>query len=204
MNSLYTKYLLFALLLFICSNQLIAQDINNETPNKYFEDYLPIYPLKCGLWANSNGDIAYKDKGLAPPKENGELSEDIVDYFIQKTYDGNDSINDYEVELRNIVDTLSFQILGGWYFKDKNRVYLLNSMAYGGYWVVYNGADLDTFHILSDTAFACDKNYCFVVGRLIEVADPETFQVVPNNEHRLLSRDENHLYDFVDIVEEDE
>lgn len=187
------------------ANSLLAQEF--VFPN--FKAYPPFREMKCGLWINAVGDIAYKTIGCGIDEVNEETISDslkngeyILDYYITWCYYVRDTTtdymdeNDYMSELKNVVDTTSFKILSSSsFFVDKNHIYTYIFMACGGHICIDRSLDKKTFKIFkSNPDFACDKYNCFVLGRNIKGADPKTFR--PINKGQLYSRDKNHVYCF--------
>lgn len=105
------------------------------------------------------------------------------------------------------VDKESFVELGELHAKDKNGVYYLGANHYLNWnadwgprdWVVMEGADPETFIILSSNTnfIAKDKNSVYVMPEAIGYADPETFEVVTREVDLWPSyyyKDKNHTY----------
>jgi hypothetical protein len=139
-----------------------------------FEAHPPFRQLKCGLWINDAGDIAFKDICCSPDYEGiqfdslgnaAETDMEVVDCYLTWAYNRADSINQYVSALKTVVDTATFRILNGCFFKDKNHIYSFVPMACGG-------------HI--------SVNYD---------ADYKTFRAIPNEQNLDLARDKNHIYD---------
>ena len=162
---------------------------DENVPNKAFEDYPPIRLMKCGLWINAVGDIGYKTVRATE-------FFDSEDCWLIWTYNIADSIhnadNYYMSDLKNVVDTATFQMLNRFYFKDKNRFYHYVPMSSGGH-IGISHVDRKTFRVLENPDFALDKDDCYFMDRIIEGADPKTFRVIPNEDYHL-SRDKNHFY----------
>jgi hypothetical protein len=168
-----------------------------------FEGYPPLRQLQCGLWINSNGNIAFKEIGFGCElNDKDELIE--VDRYLTWTYNIHDTIpndiseDDFQLKfmpsLEDVVDTASFSILSRYFFMDKNFIYSYTPMACGGHIFVQHDLDKETFSVFKENPeYACDKNSCFVFDRPIEGADPETFRVIRNDEY-LISRDKNYFY----------
>jgi len=185
--------------------------IKNNKVVKIYEDTTPCQPFEadslrqmaCGLWINSEGDIFYKDKAMAPPDIYDEDSLVTVDYYIDRTYNGLDSINEYVTLLKNVIDTATFEFIGNFYFKDKNYVYILVSMVYGGHLVINHSADVETFRAMNSPFYACGKNECYFAGMTTEGADPETFRVIIDSDTPV-SRDKNNFYIWNEIMTEED
>lgn len=193
------------------NNRCFIQQIS-DNELKIVEDTIHFQPfvidkslrqMECGLWINSEGDISYKDKAMAAPDVFDEDSLVIVDYYIDRTYNALDSINEYVTLLKNVVDTATFEFVGNFYFKDKNYVYILNAMAYGGYLVINHSADVETFHVLESPLYACDKNECYFAGKTIDGADPETLRVIIDYDTPV-SRDKNNYYIWDKVMTEED
>ncbi|MCL2650594.1 MAG: DKNYY domain-containing protein, partial [Candidatus Azobacteroides sp.] len=190
-----------------------------------FEDYPPIRQMKCGLWINNIGDIAFKDYTGCEEEdyaENDTIKTDFlpklipVDRYLTWTYNIHDTIpdniseDDFELKfmpsLKNVVDTTSFKILSPYYFMDKNFIYSFTPMACGGHIFVQHGKDRESFRVFEvNPNFACNKNSCDVEGREIKNADPKTFQpILIHGEPTWYSRDRKYFYDFTEPMSDKE
>ncbi len=76
--------------------------------------------------------------------------------------------------LNTIVDTSSFEYLGGGFYMDKSNIYAHFIMADGGVLTILE-ADYDTFEVMGDE-YAKDKKQIYVTGGRIVDADYDTFQ----------------------------
>ncbi|MDH6354377.1 hypothetical protein M2132_000705 [Dysgonomonas sp. PH5-45] len=178
-----TKYLIiifigFTLFTIGCADGLLAQDFIFPR----FDTHPPFRKMKCGLWINAAGDIAYKTIGCGEGHEKEYLTADsssiivpeyeIIDYYVTWCYNVRDSVTDNMTEsdimseLKNVVDTTSLKILSPSFFIDKNYVYVYVDMVCGGHISVWRDIDRKTFKVFkSNPDFACDKHSCFVMGR---------------------------------------
>ena len=105
--------------------------------------------LKCGLWLNKNGDIAYKTQRVVC--SDGLMS--VEDYITRFGFNENSA-------LKEIIDTTTFIELGNTYYKDKKHIYHHYAMSGGGSFYIFEDADYQTFEILGD-CYAKDKNHIF-------------------------------------------
>ncbi len=103
--------------------------------------------LKCGLYINKEGEIA-----LQIPFNTG--SGRTVNYLDHVENPKNNG------RLKNLIDTLSFRLIGSTFYKDKNYIYHYYDMAYGGRFYIYDIADHKTFRVLGDH-YAKDKNHIY-------------------------------------------
>lgn len=158
--------------------------------------------LKCGLWMNDKGDIMFEDLAAVAPND-AEDATDFEFYYIYKIYNELDSANDYETNLRDIVDTLTFQSVGDYCFKDKNHVYIHHSMAYGGTLRIDYSIDSETFHKLGNGAYTRDKDQCFNFGKKLENADPKTFRILATGDMPI-GRDKNHFYAWDNVMTDED
>jgi hypothetical protein len=152
--------------------------------------------LKCGLYINSDGIIAF------PAIDNSyrmDTSADSKPLFIYLTTiygaDPYDSINGGQKEIRFVVDTSTFKILGTFYFKDKNHIYDFNPMVDGGTIGINTDIDKNSFQILESECYGKDNKHCFYRGRLIEGADLRTFKVLDTSYSFHIAYDKNDFYD---------
>ena len=126
--------------------------------------------LDCGLWQNKYGELGIKDTRCA-----GHEGTFCYTNYI-KTVDVviSDSLIK-EVQIKDFIDFSTFKDLDGFYYKDKNHVYCLFSMACGSNFFTID-ADACSFKLIGDY-YAKDKNhiYCERHG-ILEDADYKTFK----------------------------
>ena len=153
--------------------------------------------LGQNYWKNEN-KIYYRDKKI----ENADIKSFKVlneDYAKDKNnvYDGNESIG------RGIKDPETFEFLpngiiyGTLYGKDKYNVYYIkNKMlnCFDSYYSIYeiNGINKDKVEVLNDWFIKDDKNIYFK-GEILEGADYNTFELLPNGE----GKDKNRSYEYL-------
>ena len=150
--------------------------------------------LGKNYWKNDN-KIYYRDEKI----ENADIMSFKVlnkDYAKDKNnvYDGNESIG------RGIKDPKTFEFLpngiiyGTLYGKDKYNVYYIeNKMinCFDTYYSIYgvNGINKDKAEVLNEWFMKDDKNIYFG-GKILEGADYNTFEVLPNGN----GKDKNQSY----------
>ena len=150
--------------------------------------------LGKNYWKNDN-KIYYRDKKI----ENADIMSFKVlnkDYAKDKknVYDGNESIG------RGIKDPKTFEFLPNGiiydtlYGKDKYNVYYIeNKMinCFDTYYSIYgvNGINKDKAEVLNEWFMKDDKNIYFG-GKILEGADYNTFEVLPNGN----GKDKNQSY----------
>ena len=150
--------------------------------------------LGQNYWKNDN-KIYYRDEKI----ENADIMSFKVlnkDYAKDKNnvYDGNESIG------RGIKDPKTFEFLpngiiyGTLYGKDKYNVYYIeNKMinCFDTYYSIYgvNGINKDKAEVLNEWFMKDDKNIYFG-GKILEGADYNTFEVLPNGN----GKDKNQSY----------
>lgn len=154
--------------------------------------------LGKNYWKNDN-KIYYRDKKI----ENADIMSFKVlneDYAKDKNnvYDGNESIG------RGIKDPKTFEFLPNgiiydvWlYGKDKYNVYYIeNKMinCFNSYYFIYEvkGINKDKVEALNKWFIKDDKNIYFK-GKILEGADYNTFEVLPNGE----GKDKNRSYEYL-------
>ena len=153
--------------------------------------------LGQNYWKNEN-KIYYQDKKI----ENADIMSFKVlnaNYAKDKNnvYDGNESIG------RGIKDPKTFEFLpngiiyGTLYGKDKYNVYYMeNKMinCFDTYYSIYgvNGINKDKAEVLNDWFIKDDKNIYFK-GKILESADYNTFEVLPNGD----GKDKNRSYEYL-------
>lgn len=89
-------------------------------------------------------------------------------------------------------DPNTFEILGNWYIKDKNLVYTI-----GWDWCYHlvDCSDVKTFHVI-DKHYTKDKNHVYYNWRIIQSADPISFQSLGYS----FSRDSKWLYQYGKVL----
>ncbi len=97
--------------------------------------------------------------------------------------------------MNSVIDTSTFQIMGAYYFKDKNHIYDFSSMSDGGSININWNADVKTFRVLESGIHAKDKNYCYYRGRIIKGADLKTFKVLDTSYSFHTAYDKRNYYD---------
>ncbi len=153
--------------------------------------------LGQNYWKNDN-KIYYRDKKI----ENADIMSFKVlneDYAKDKNnvYDGNESIG------RGIKDPETFEFLpngiiyGTLYGKDKYNVYYIkNKMlnCFDSSYFIYEvkGINKDKVEVLNDWFIKDDKNIYFK-GEILESADYNTFEVLPNGD----GKDKNRSYEYL-------
>ena len=153
--------------------------------------------LGKNYWKNEN-KIYYRDKRI----ENADIMSFKVlneDYAKDKNnvYDGNESIG------RGIKDPKTFEFLQNGiinatlYGKDKYNVYYIeNKMikCFDTYYSIYgvNGINKDKVEVMNKWFIKDDKNIYFK-GEILEDADYNTFEVLPNGD----GKDKNRSYEYL-------
>ena len=111
-----------------------------------------------------------------------------------------------ELKLLRGIDGNTAVALDSFYLKDKNGVYVSNhDNACGTFNVSKLSADANTFAVLigndgqANTQYAKDKNSVFYQGKVIEGADPGSFQILSGYgvvvaDYNSYAKDKNHLY----------
>jgi hypothetical protein len=173
-----------------------AQESEKDSIFTLFEDCPPLRQMKCGLWINAIGDIALKDGAL--------LGKTFQDYYMTTIYDKLDTINNYTVEWKNVVDTASFKSVNRYCYVDKNYLYMVHP-DFTPYPYINHGIDLQSMKVFEEYPdFVCDKRNCFVRGERIEGADPKTFRPIFSGcQDYYFSRDKNAIYSFEDKLSDE-
>jgi len=152
-------------------------------------------PLKCGLYINREGVIGYRTTVSTRPT--GTTADSIPLYIYLTTVfdaDPSDSINGGQKEMRLVVDTSTLEMLGHFYFKDKNHVYDFNQTHDGGTIGINTVIDKNSFQILESEFYGKDNKHCFYWGRLIAGADVKTFRVLDTSYSHYIAWDKNNFY----------
>lgn len=119
--------------------------------------------LDCGLWINQNGLLALKTK-----RAKSDTSY-TVHYITRINW--NDS-----TLLSDVIDTNSFQHLGGAFFKDRNHVYCHYTNSDGGYLYQWKTSP-DSFEVLGD-CYAKDSFRIYYERGSMDSVDYTSFQTV--------------------------
>src|SRR5688572_3533693 len=150
--------------------------------------------LRCGLYQNANGVIAFKAVDNTYNTDTSRQSGPI-DVYIATIYNADpaDSLNGGLKEMQYVIDTSTFEILGWEYFKDKNHVYHFTPRHDGGSISVVDNADPKSFRVLASYLYAMDKNHCFYRSMIIKEADRKSF-VADTSLAEHFAYDKNHYY----------
>lgn len=170
-------------------------DINSFGQVK-FGDTSRFYELKCGLYINSEGIVGYQaiDNSNRMMDTTGSRKAHYIYLTTVWGADKSDTINGGQKEMRYVVDTTTFRLLG-LYGIDKNHVYDINPMLDGGTIGINQYADVKTFQLVGNDFFAKDKRHCYYRGRIIEGADLKSFKVLDTSYSHFIAFDKNNFYD---------
>lgn len=162
--------------------------------------------LKCGLWMNNQGVLAFRtiDRSHVIFDSTGKEKPYAIYLTTIWGADETDTINGGIKEVRYVVDTASFQIIGAFNFKDKNHIYDFNPMLDGGTVAINTDADLKTFRVLDDEFYAIDKKHCFYRGNIIEGADVHSFRILDTGNFNGIAFDKNDFYQWGDKMSEED
>lgn len=152
-------------------------------------------PLKCGLYMNREGVIGFRT--IVSTRPTGTPADTIPLYIFLTTVfnaDPSDSINGGQKEMRLVVDTSTLEMLGAFYFKDKNHLYDFNEMHDGGTIGINTDIDKNSFQILESEFYGKDNKHCFFGGSLIAGADVKTFKVLDTSYSPYIAYDKNNFY----------
>jgi DKNYY family len=131
-------------------------------------------PLRCGLYISDSLDIAYKSVEVF----HDSLSDEYIDRYITRVYNGEEEEDGGPVFMKRIVDTSSFTILNPYYFKDKNNIYCFTATSDGGMISTLPGIDLKSFRVnKQNEAFARDKKNIFRHGYILDKKEQAEFSV---------------------------
>ncbi|MDF2193478.1 DKNYY domain-containing protein [Paraflavitalea sp. CAU 1676] len=152
-------------------------------------------PLPCGLYLNDKGTLAFKamDRSYRLDRDAGTQ---LIDVYITTVYyaDLADSINGGQKEMRYVVDTPSFRIVGAFNCIDKYHVYNFNPMSDGGTISINHDADVNSFMILESDYFSKDNKHCYYRGSIIKGADLSSFKVLDTGYSHNIAYDKNNYY----------
>lgn len=132
------------------------------------------------------------------------IDDKISDHFDKLSKDNNYVY--YNSEKIEGADSASFEKIDKLFFKDKNNLYILTSLAYNKYFIKkIEDIDIGTFQILDNT-FLKDKNYVYQKIKSsfenydfikLEGIDPATFNInfaIYNNAKVRFTKDKNGVY----------
>ncbi len=145
--------------------------------------------MACGLYQDSTGEIGYAShQGTA--NVSPKFLEDCPIVFL--TYIGSSG----EKKLGSVVDTSSFEEVGGGFFKDQSNIYLHYDMCDGGYFNIF-AEDTSAFKVLGCCyAFYQSKIYHSRNGLMD--ADAETFRT--RLEFGPIAKDKNGYFYFEEQI----
>lgn len=158
--------------------------------------------LGKNYWKNEN-KIYYRDKKI----ENADITSfKVLNEYSAKdknhVYIGNSSIGLWKLD--KIENTETFEFLSdtintdSFYGKDKYNVYYVNRIflsCFGTYtWIGFKVEEInkDKVEVLNDWFIKDDKNIYFE-GKILEGADYNTFEVLPNGD----GKDKNRSYEYL-------
>ena len=126
------------------------------------------HELRCGLWANDNGDIGLKTTRAVSDAK-------IETFYLTRTTLGDGA------SLKSIVDTETFHYIGASFYKDKNHIYNYFPMSDGGsFYPLDDIVDYATFGVFEGSCYARDKNSIYVEKHVLirSHVDYQTFHVM--------------------------
>lgn len=154
-------------------------------------DVIKFKKTKCGLFVSTGGDIAYQ--ATETLNDNGDQGIRYITWIYGA--DTKDTLgNAGLMEMKFVIDTMTFKFLSWVYWADKNRVYGFTPMSDGGTVFYIDSADPVTFKALAETPYGKDKGNVFYKGRPIEGADIKSFKIVKDKKIPELAKDKNTLY----------
>jgi hypothetical protein len=164
------------------------------------EDSLELYEfnkMECGLYKNEIGEIGFKTTYLIDDLGNHGNRFQTYAYMV----DGSDTSEMQIEELKNIVDTNSFQILNDYYCKDKNYVYAIFYTSSGATFNVTKTIDTKSFRVYSNSSYGIDSQYVYFRTYVVKNADRETFNAIDDT---YWAYDKNHFYNYGEIASDKE
>lgn len=141
--------------------------------------------LACGLYMDKKGNLAFKTHDFT---DQDRYLTDI--WYADRT----DSINGGLKDMKYVVDTATFKILGTFYFKDKNHVYDFAPMSDGGTIGINWDADVNTFQVLESDFFSKDRKHCYYREIIIKDADVNSFKVLDTSYSQDIAYDKRNYY----------
>jgi hypothetical protein len=154
--------------------------------------------LPCGLYLNEKGDIGFKTSHLVDDMGHWEMGYQTYGYLV----DENISYEDHIVELKNIVDTSSFQILNHYYCKDKNYIYAIFYTSGGATFNITRKIDIHTFKAIDSSSYGLDKRHVYFRTQKVKKADRNTFKSIEEDSYG--AYDKYNYYNYGEILTIDE
>lgn len=166
------------------------------------EDSSKYFLLKHNLYKDQFGNIAYKTIDRSDP-------ENPIDRFITVVWHANlnDSIDGGKMEMKDVIDIISFEEIKGIYYRDKNHYYVYNQMSDGGTFAIIRDIDKKSFVVVSPF-YAKDIHNAYHGAVKIENVDINTFRPLPGiksgDSTWQYARDKDHFYYFGDIIKKED
>lgn len=134
-----------------------------------YVDSLVIDSIGNNLFLDKKGNVYFKTYDRS-------MDEKVFPVLISSLYNACEGDSSYA--LRRNIHLASFRSLGANYYKDTNHVFVFNQMLDGGNLVILDEAHLKSFRVLQHSFYATDKHHVYYMGRVLEKADPESFQCI--------------------------
>jgi hypothetical protein len=154
--------------------------------------------LKCGLFLKNDGVLAFASRpDLVFTSQSKTDPDECPNVFITELGSYEDSIRP---NLKELVDTMTFQSVGADFYKDKNHIYMHYDMCDGGYLRIFSD-DTASFRLLGGQYMVFKSNvYHYRAGRMD--ADAATFRVFKETGN--IAKDKNGYFSFYERVTETE
>jgi hypothetical protein len=152
--------------------------------------------LKCGLYINSKGDIAFPTEPdiVFIPHSKLEDERSMCPNNFLTTFGYDDTL-----QLKNVVDVHSFEPLGPYFYRDKNNIYSHYAVCDAGYFQIFVH-DTTTFKVFGGYATYKGKVYQHRKGPI--EADGATFKVFEGIDH--VAKDKDGFFSFGERISEEE
>jgi hypothetical protein len=154
--------------------------------------------LKCGLYLNNSGDIGYKTSVLIDDNMGNNHGVSYREWGYIMDEDNTLALDGSIVELKNIIDTNTFQILNNYYCKDKNYVYAIFYTSSGATFNITKNIDPLTFKCINFSSYGFDKNYVYFRTDTIKEADVKSFKVISDDPFG--AYDKFNYYNYGEII----
>lgn len=153
---------------------------NNKTIDK---NGIVWIKTKFDLWKSIDGKLAVQSFDVSDLTTKNEV---FIDCFANGK------------ELKGIIDTLTFEYLGNYFYKDKNYIYYHYDTSDGGNFHLIEDADPKSFNLLG--WYAKDKNSIYDPrhGKLDKI-DYQTFKT--SDELGSFAKDKNGFYFYGEIID---
>lgn len=169
---------------FIISHTSFTQ--NNSIDNNDF------VKLECGLYKSNSGEIGFKTLFLIDDKGTQNIRYQSKGYIIDQ------KSNDFLVNLKDVIDIASFEILNDYYCKDKNYIYAIFYTSDGAIFNITKKINPSDFKTIANSCYGIDNKKVYFRTEILKKANLKTFEVIENKSN--FAFDKNNYYHDGQII----